>query len=188
MPPRLPWFFRVNTGELLLFGLDAGEMSIFPIGSRHKIWNADVESVCCQSLSASSSKSGTSFRGVRWLHHSCASIERNMAAASSLLNTSASSDDNGTFSPAFLVAIRARNRIQHDLTSLRRLGTNPRKASQASVLNEICRLGLLIYSDLIIFVTPIQSGIRTKYARKLLPMLDAAGELSLWDMEEPFLT
>ena len=52
-------------------------------------------------------------------------------------------------------------------------------ASLDSVLCEICRLGTLLYVDIVIYPTPPQAGVKNQLSRLLLPLLQSLEETSL---------
>ena len=83
--------------------------------------------------------------------------------------------DEGTLDATFQALANVRVGIQHALLSL-----TPDKCTEetpsAALMYRSCWLALLIFSDTVLFVTPVQSGIRGRLAAKLLQCLTLAAK------------
>ena len=85
------------------------------------------------------------------------------------------SADEATQETTFQVLANVRVGIQHVLLTL-----TPEKSTEettsAALMYRACWLALLIYSDIVLFVTPVQSGIRSRLASELLQCLTLVTE------------
>jgi hypothetical protein len=86
--------------------------------------------------------------------------------------------------PTLASLTRSRNGIQHRLLSLPPKNT---LTSNEEVVAELLRIALLIYSDIVLFPTPPQTGVRTRYAASLILPLTLVRQ-ELWSSHEAFLT
>ena len=81
--------------------------------------------------------------------------------------------DEATLDATFQVLANVRVGIQHALLTL-----TPEKCTEetpsTALMYHTCWLALLMYSDTVLFVTPVQSGIRGRLAAKLLQCLTLA--------------
>ena len=62
-------------------------------------------------------------------------------------------------------------------------GNSPISASLDTVLCEVCRLGALLYIDMVIYPTPPQAGVKNQLSKRLFPLLQSLEEISLWEEE-----
>ena len=86
-------------------------------------------------------------------------------------------------SPRMPALTKVRNGIQHRLLSL---PPTIQYLSNDDVLHDICRIALLIYSDMVLFPTPPHTRVRARYASSLILAVKMA-EPHLWIERAAFL-
>ena len=83
--------------------------------------------------------------------------------------------DEATLDATFQVLANVRIGTQHALLTLTP-EKNTEETPSAALMYRACWLTLLIYSDIVLFVTPVQSGIRGRQASELLRCLTLVRE------------